>query len=107
MEPVHPHINKDITDVLFNTANFKFSRKLGVSVNFQMNKNKKAPYQAFPIFLGIHRIGHMVESLRLVKSRAEISLLKKCTSITAQGFIKVHHNVLIFMQISRNNDWMT
>jgi hypothetical protein len=44
MEPVHPHINKDITDVLFNTVDFKFSRKLGVSVNFQMNKNKKAPY---------------------------------------------------------------
>ena len=30
MEPVHPHINKDITDIFFNTADFKFSSKLVV-----------------------------------------------------------------------------
>jgi hypothetical protein len=53
----------------------------------------------FPIFLGIHRVGHLVESLRLVKSPAEISLLKKCSSITAQGFIKVPRNVRKFTQI--------
>ncbi|CAB3980833.1 probable Xaa-Pro aminopeptidase 3 isoform X1 [Paramuricea clavata] len=62
MDPPHPLINKEITDVLFNNAKFKFSR--------------------------IHRVGHLVELLRLVKSPAEISLLKKCSSITAQGFIK-------------------
>ena len=33
MEPVHPYINKDITDVFFNTVDFKFSSKLAVSKN--------------------------------------------------------------------------
>ncbi|XP_028407640.1 xaa-Pro aminopeptidase 3-like [Dendronephthya gigantea] len=75
MEPSHLHINKDITDVLFNTAKYKFSR--------------------------IHRVGHLVESLRVVKSPAEISLLKKCTSITAKGFIKTMANTKAGIQESQ------
>jgi Xaa-Pro aminopeptidase len=65
-----------------------------------LNTKNPAPYMyVFPMFLGIHRVGHLVESLRLVKSPAEISLLKKCSSITAQGFIKVPRNVCICTQI--------
>ena len=100
MEPPHPHINKDITDVLFNSEKFKFGsmffrHSFFVSINIEMiQQNNSArlyikSYLILLINIGIHRVGHLVESLRVVKSPSEISLLKKCTSITAQGFMKV------------------
>ena len=66
-----------------------------VSINIEMiQQNNSArlyikSYLILLINIGIHRVGHLVESLRVVKSPSEISLLKKCTSITAQGFMKV------------------
>ncbi|XP_046845314.1 xaa-Pro aminopeptidase 3-like [Xenia sp. Carnegie-2017] len=62
MQPSHLHINKDIMDVLLNSSEFHLKK--------------------------LHAVGHIVESLRVVKSPAEISIMKKCANITAHGFMK-------------------
>ena len=111
MEPTHLHINKDITDVLFNSAKYKFSSKFSIDAVFQSHHNEsdRAKMQQksksyIILLLGIHRVGHLVESLRVVKSSAEISLLQKCTSITAKGFTKVSRlPCMDYLHIYRNN----
>lgn len=88
MQPSHLHINKDIMDVLLNSSEFHLKSMMSIIVSLKRSL-KTWEYDFVFILTDLHAVGHIVESLRVVKSPAEISIMKKCANITAHGFMKV------------------